>query len=112
MQPAGGNLAAIVAPSVIGGLLLVGAAVGSAMLLRRKRRARPSDKDSLLPVTDKVADKAGGFSTGGSGQSGRSRDIAAGPAVPYNPANPSNLPGPFRYGSGVGQVVTGSADCL
>jgi hypothetical protein len=84
------NLAAIIAPSVVGGVLLAGIAAGLVLLLRRKhRQSRASSKDSLLPVSD----KGGGFTAGGSGSPGPPYD---GADEPLSRATPGNLPGPFR----------------
>lgn len=89
-EAAGVNLAAIIAPSVIGGVLLAGIAVGLVLLLkRRQQRSRASGKDSLLPVSNKAVR----FATGGSGSTGPPYD---GADEPLSRATPGNLPGPFR----------------
>jgi hypothetical protein len=89
-QPPGVNLATIIAPSVVGGVLLAVTAAGLALLLRRRQRqARASSNDSLLPVSD----KGSGLTTGGSGFTGPPYN---GADEPLSRATPGNLPGPFR----------------
>jgi hypothetical protein len=85
------NLAAVVAPSVVGGsLLLAGAALGMFLVLRRSARKVQGDSQrSLLPVSDK---------SGSHGRQGLTRQPFddGGPDVPRFANSPTVPLGPFR----------------